>query len=156
MNIHVRKSNKSDVIDVWNWWNDPVTRKMMAKKEFVPLEEHVAWFNKLLTDPDRLMCIGLINDIKIGVVRFDLRDDVKKKWEVSINLNPQFRGCKLAAKLLTQCTDFFYSIHGDSLLYANVGEALNIASQKTFLKAEFKKIYDPSYKFHYEFRRNNK
>jgi RimJ/RimL family protein N-acetyltransferase len=153
IDISVRRCREDDVYDVWVWWNDPVTRSMMANKTFVPFDQHVQWFNSVLRDTGRVLCMGLINEERIGVIRFDARDQGKSRWEVSINLSPAFRGRDLGWRFLVSAISFFANELDFSTLYANVGEASNIPSQRTFLKAGFRAIYDPNHQFHYELQR---
>lgn len=148
--LRVRKVDIFDARDVWEWWNDPLTRQMMAKKNFVPWDEHQQWFRRLIEDDNRLMCIGVCRESKVGVVRFDLRESASKLWEVSINLNPKFRGRGLASIFLTASCDFFSQRHHNAILYANVGVVNNIASQRTFERAGFLRTPDPVNEFHYE------
>src|SRR5438105_1596077 len=94
----VHEATLDDKEVIWHWWNDPVTRKMMKTNDHVPWEDHCKWFDRILQDNTRLLCVGRMDADKIGVVRFDLKaDDI---YEVSINLNPVFRGKGLAPQLL--------------------------------------------------------
>jgi len=148
--VIVRPAKKADMHDVWVWWNDPHTRAMMATKGNVAWTEHRKWFEHLLTDNSRLLMMGLCSREKIGVVRFDLRRHDTKLYEVSINLNPLFRGRGLGSLLLKKSCHYFFQRYRDSNLYANVGVPHNIASQKTFENAGFIRKVDPTNDFHYE------
>lgn len=149
--ISIREALIDDRRVIWEWWNDPVTRSMMAKKDFVPWQEHCAWFDKVLLDESRILCLGLdVEDQKVGVVRFDLQTDRPGTYEVSINLNPEFRGRGFAPALLRAAVSYLSSVRTPEMLFANVGEIANVPSQKTFLSAGFVAKADPVYTFHYE------
>lgn len=154
-NIHVRRCSEADMYDVWVWWNDQVTRAMMERKAYVPFEEHKKWFNLTLQDSKKVLCLGLIRNNKIGVVRFDASDEKMLSWEVSINLNPAFRGKNLGWRFLVSAITLLSTEKKFSVLYANVGESSNVASQRTFQKAGFKLMPDPKYAYHYEFSHAN-
>jgi hypothetical protein len=93
-----REGSIDDMRDNWLWWNDPKTREMMRTQETVPWEGHVAWFKGVLDDPDRYLCMFEDVNSKIGVVRFDPKEE--PIYEVSINLNPERRGQGLGAALI--------------------------------------------------------
>lgn len=93
----IRRATDSDLRDLWEWRNDQLTREMSVNAEPVPLDVHSAWYARALRDPRRLIYIGEVGAQKIGMARFDLRDN---ETEVSINLNPAVRGRSLAALFL--------------------------------------------------------
>ena len=47
-NISIKKAGNKDKKMIWEWWNDPVTRKMMKKNNLVPWEEHSKWYDQFL------------------------------------------------------------------------------------------------------------
>ena len=77
---------------------------------------------------------GLGDDF-IGMVRFDNIYD-KTSYNVSINLNPLFRGKKLSATFLKKAIDFFTSRIDCKSMYADI-KPTNIASIKCFEKNNF-------------------
>ena len=128
---------------IWEWWNDPVTRRMMKKHEFVPWEEHCAWFDGVLKDPNKILCVGLVDGQKIGNVRFDAQgDDV---YEVSINLNPAWRGRGYGAQLLQASIAYLKGIRPVSTLIGGM-KKVNLPSRKTFEKVGFV-ITEPNYAY---------
>jgi RimJ/RimL family protein N-acetyltransferase len=135
----VREATLEDRKPIWEWWNDPITRKMMKKNDHVPWEEHCAWFEKVLEDENRILCVGLVDQHKIGVVRFDLRID--EIYEVSINLNPFFRGKGYGSKVLLKSMEYLTKDRKVKKLFA-MCKKINIASRKTFEKAGFT-VVDP-------------
>ncbi len=148
--ITIRKAKLKDLYDVWCWWNDPLTRSMMAKKNYVPLLEHCRWYFHALKNKRQLLVIGCLGNKKMGIVRFDARDIAMQRWEVSINLNPAHRGLKKGSDFLVLAVNYFSKCTDYSSIYANVGEITNVASQKTFERAGFERTADPKYAFHYE------
>lgn len=96
--ISVRKARIKDAQDLLSWRNDAVTRSMSVEGNLINWQEHKAWLDRILSDPNRLMLIGARNGDKIGMVRFDKE---RLEIEVSININPVFRGKRLSSQLLT-------------------------------------------------------
>ncbi len=132
--ITLREAVPDDSRDIWSWWNDPVTRKMMRKNDPVPWEEHEAWFAGVLNDPNRILCVGEVGGRKFGVIRFDLR--AEQEYEVSINFNPEFRGRGLAAAFMQRCIDYLQSHKEVAKLWAGC-KAVNAPSKRTFERAGF-------------------
>jgi len=142
--VIVREAKIEDCKEIWEWWNDPVTRKMMKKNDYVPWEEHCEWFNKVLTDNKRILCVGLVNDQKIGVVRFDLKTG--KIYEVSINLNPVFRNRGYGSIFMKESIRYLSKIRDVKRLFAML-KKVNIPSKKTFEKAGFIIVNNPKEKY---------
>jgi len=138
--VVIREADLEDCEDIWKWWNDPTTRMMMKQNEYVPWKEHCAWFEKVLKDEARILCIGLLDFEKLGVVRFDLKGN--RIYEVSINLNPAFRGKKLASQLLNASIDYLISKRNVRKIFASL-KRINVPSMKTFVRAGFSFIENP-------------
>lgn len=138
----VREATLEDRKALLEWHNDPLTQKMFRKNHFVDWDEHCSWFEKLLQDRNRILCVGLIDSQKIGNVRFDLR--ANGVHEVSINLNPKFRGKGYSSQILKESIDYLSKIRFVKKLFALV-KKINIPSQKVFEKAGFIFVKDPEH-----------
>jgi RimJ/RimL family protein N-acetyltransferase len=130
----IRTADLSDLQDVFDWRNDPFSRSMFLSSEAVSLNEHIDWYQRSLKNPNRRIYIGLINDLKVGVVRFDFNEDTKQS-EVSINLNPLLRGNGFGFSLLSKSISV-YKQSKDTTLIATVKKE-NDASFKIFTKCGF-------------------
>lgn len=130
----VREATLEDRRVIWEWWNDPVTRKMMKKNDYVSWEEHCAWFEGVLEDNERILCVGLVGSQKTGNVRFDLQAD--GVYEVSINLNPLFRGKSYGSQMLIESINYLKRIRSIRKLLAMM-KKINIPSRRAFEKAGF-------------------
>ena len=129
---------------IWEWWNDPTTRKMMKKNDTVGWEEHCAWFEGVLKDQDRVLCVGRVGDQGIGNVRFDRQAD--GVYEVSINLKPEFRGMGYGAWVLKESIHYLIKVQDAALLFSMLKKE-NIPSKRTFEKAGFVFIENPQYDY---------
>jgi RimJ/RimL family protein N-acetyltransferase len=94
--MKLRHAVKQDLADILAWRNDAVTRAMSRSPEPVDAAGHNAWFTAALSDPARVLLIGELDGGKVGMVRIDRGHET----EVSINLNPAFRGRGLSLDLL--------------------------------------------------------
>ena len=86
---------------IWEWRNDPITRKMSGNRKMVSWEEHTLWYEKVLLDKCRKLYVGEEGGIPIGVVRFDKCDVEEYVYEVSINISPTSRRKGFGKQLLT-------------------------------------------------------
>jgi len=143
--VIIKKASIDDMIDVYSWRNDPLTRIMNADSSIVVLANHKKWFENSLINPNREMYVGFINKIKIGVTRFDLNKN-QNIAEVSINLNPAMRGKRLSFSLLSNSIDFYLQNKKIKLI-AKVKKK-NLKSLSIFKKLKFKK-YDENKIFEY-------
>lgn len=95
----LRKATLDDKEDLLRWRNDALTVANSFDSREIPFQEHEVWFNKALRDPNRLLLIGLEDDNKIGMVRFDCHGGY---YEISINISPDFRGQGKGMQLLNE------------------------------------------------------
>lgn len=109
---------------------------MSISAGYVERDVHEAWFQRVLSDPQRALFIGLTHDdgAKIGMCRFDLAADGKQA-EVSINLNPAIRGKGWAKPLLREAM-FHYGADNPVALTATV-KRHNAAAARCFLACGF-------------------
>lgn len=133
--IDVRPALNEDCRDLWTWRNDAQTRSMSISTEEVSWSAHEAWFHDVQADPARTILIGLLGGEKIGMCRFDEHAGPPARMEVSINLNPGFRGRRLAVPLLHSAISTFRLKRAGEIV-AQVRDE-NVASIRTFERAGF-------------------
>ena len=134
--ISARFASRSDSTNIYEWRNDPLTRRMSKNKKLIEWSNHVNWFNKSFVSNDiKLIICELGYRDKIAFIKFQINNEVAL---VSMNLNPIHRGQGLAKYCLIDSIDLFKkSCVNIKLLIAEIkGE--NIASQKTFKSVGFK------------------
>ena len=96
----IRLAKLSDSQDIWKLRNDKKTREMSENTKLVSWEAHQEWFKEKLSNSKSIIYIGETFDSHIlGMVRFDI---VRTFYEISINLNPKYRGLNLSHKLLLE------------------------------------------------------
>ena len=134
LEIFVRSAIIEDCRPMWEWWNDPVTRQMMKDNDPVPYESHAAWFEKAIVDPNRMLCVGVLDSKAFGVVRF-LKEE-EGVYEVSINLDSVLRGKGLGSILMGESINILKSKESPSLLFAML-KKINTPSKRTFEKNNF-------------------
>ena len=127
--MNIREADESDCIFIFNWRNDFDTKKMSFNNSKISYDEHCAWFKSSLNNPLKLIYIGETDNNRIGVCRFDL-DKNNLIAEVSININPIFRGKGLGKDLLISSINKFEK-ENKFLLVAFIKKE-NFASQTLF------------------------
>ena len=98
--ITILKSQESDSKKIWEWRNDADTRNMSRNKKYISWKVHNAWFTEKIASKNFYLYILSINDEQFGVSRFEQNANNKEIFEISINLNPDFRGRNLGKYVL--------------------------------------------------------
>lgn len=134
-----RRARESDSRDLFLWRNDPATRSASLNTSEIAWEDHVAWYSEALCKPTIAFYISqspTVESESIGMCRFNISED-QTSAEVSINLNPEYRGKGFAQGVLHDSIQHFLED------YANVGELTatirtsNSASIKIFHSENF-------------------
>jgi UDP-MurNAc hydroxylase len=133
--FRLNRATLADSAAVWQWRNDPQTKLMSITPGETSWEVHNKWYQAALASPDCYMYIGCISGTeKIGVCRFDVTAE-KNAAEVSINLNPEYRGRGFSKKLLAASIRDFIRHHKKDLL-AKI-KKINLVSIKCFSDCGF-------------------
>ncbi len=134
--ITMRKANMGDCVQIFDWRNDPRIRAQALNDEVLDFRTHKAWFENVLKDAARQIYMALINEVPLGVVRFEKKPDGVL---ISIYLVPNGIGSGWGQSLLNSgisqyCRDF----KDVKLFYAQIKED-NLRSQKIFIANGFYK-----------------
>jgi RimJ/RimL family protein N-acetyltransferase len=93
----VRPATMADAARLFEWRNDPLTRKMSLNTDTVEWSDHLTWLQRALSDDKRQIAIHCVGGEPCGTTRLDWDDGVP---EVSIAVSPKYRGSGLAATML--------------------------------------------------------
>ena len=116
--LTLRLAIPEDVLDILHWRNEALTRSMSRDTEVIEELEHQKWFSKVLNDPKRLLLIGVCEEKKVGMVRFDRCNE--EQWEVNIIVNPEVRGKGLGRHLLEMALEWLQNIYAPTSVLAVV------------------------------------
>lgn len=136
--------------------NDPVTRENSFHKEEIPWEEHLAWFSRMMEDPDRAQLILMykmepgenVNSEDAlqaaeaqpaGQLRLDRSKDESGhvSAEISYAVSPELRGCGLGFWIIRLAEEKVKEIFPDvQTLTAEVLRG-NTASERIFTACGF-------------------
>lgn len=131
----IKNADTNDCIDIFNWRNNPESRKMFLISRKVTWDEHKEWFKNSLLNPRKvlLICYDEIKE-KVGIVRFDIENT---QTLISINLNPSKRGRGLSSQCLTESIKFFVSNYNLKGRIVAIVKEENIRSIKSFKSSGF-------------------
>ena len=146
--ITIRKAKISDSKSIWKWRNDPLTRSMFINKDYIEYKDHLKWFKSKLKNKNSFIFIGQAFEKNVGMVRIDVSKNI---GEISININPKFRGISLSETLLSDAIQTFRKKKPNCTLVADIDKK-NTASIKIFSSIGF--IRQKATKNIYRFRLN--
>ena len=93
----VRGATPSDSGALLAWRNDPSVRLLSRNRALIDPHDHNEWFAAALRNHDRVLLVGEIDRVAVGVVRFDVAAETA---EASIYLAPEHQGSGLGPGLL--------------------------------------------------------
>ena len=131
--IALRLASQDDCRQLFEWRNDPTTVAMSLVSEPVAWEDHVRWFESVLSNPARHLLVASDGEEKFGTVRFD---DIEDTAEISITVSPEKRGQGVGGILLELAADWAKSELGLDRILAQIKES-NPASIAIFKKAGY-------------------
>lgn len=128
----LRALTKDDAALLFEWQNEPTSRRYSLSSEPLNWNEHCSWLDKSLSSPERRMWVVTFEDMSCGYVRLD---DLGESEIVSILISSKFRRLGLAGKAI----QLLKEKSKQGLLAAKVLDS-NQASNALFLAQGFKKI----------------
>jgi RimJ/RimL family protein N-acetyltransferase len=131
----LRPASEADAQLLRKWRNDPEVCAASRNTAEVGDEEHTAWLEKVLADPDRHLLICELDGTAVGQVRFDRRG--KGRYEISIAIAAEARGHGLSARLISAAVEWLRASLPGSEVEAHVREA-NVRSLAAFRRAGFR------------------
>ena len=136
--ITVRFATLRDAEDLFQWRNELETRMASQNCAEVVWDQHLSWLTAVLEDPQRFLYVGSCvesDTTNIGMCRFDVDGS---SAEVSINLNPDFRGRGLAQSILQESISRFAQDRGEVLRLTATIRPSNTASVRIFTESGFR------------------
>lgn len=133
--IKIRIVAEDDLVRLFEWRNHLSIRSVSRNAEPITWEDHRRWFFATIASTDRVMLIGQIDGVSMGVVRFD---KCKEDAEISIYLVPSNVGHSGQGRNLLLSAERWVKDRWPDIKYirANVlGD--NMYSHRLFLGADY-------------------
>ena len=144
MKLYLRKATENDVDILFKWANDEVVRKNSFCTEKIKYEDHLAWFDKLLKDSNRMQLILEQNDEGqinlIGQIRLSLEENGTQA-EIGYSVDSSYRGMGYGKQMLRMAAAELQREYPKiSRLIAKV-KPNNVASYKAFIDTGFEEMF---------------
>jgi len=98
--ITLRRAELRDCRTIFNWRNHPEVRRHFFDPRRLSYEEHEKWFKSSLEKKDRFIFLAYRGDHAVGVLRFDILDEMPGTAEVDIYVAPDYQGRGLGKSIL--------------------------------------------------------
>ncbi|MEC4747772.1 UDP-2,4-diacetamido-2,4,6-trideoxy-beta-L-altropyranose hydrolase [Methylomicrobium sp. Wu6] len=133
--IAIRNAKEEDSPRLFEWRNHPSIRSVSRNADPISWENHQKWFSSVLASQDRVLLIGETDEVPVGVVRFDKREDCA---EISIYLVPDSNHSGQGRNLLLSVEQWLIANRPDiHCIQANVLGG-NEPSHRLFLGAGYR------------------
>jgi len=145
--IRLRPLEREDLRQLRDWRNDPEIFSRVREYRYLNMENQEAWFDSLRDDRNTIM-FGIeyyespgnkVPPKLIGVCGLTNIDWVARRAEISIYIgNKDYRGKGLGIEILNSLAKYAFGECNLNRLWAEIFAA-NIAGEKVFVKAGYKK-----------------
>ncbi len=150
--LTLHKASEYDLLDLYNLANDPFVRQNSFSSKPITLEEHTKWFYDLLENTT--VCLYTVRsntNALVAQVRFN---KTSEKTIISLSISKDFRGKKMAEKIIKKGCSTYLKEYGNTLIEAQIKED-NTASQKSFQKAGFEYLKKEDNILYYSYGKKN-
>lgn len=134
--FYLREVTTQDMTILFDWTNDPVTRKNSFQTEPVLWEEHIMWLNRKLNDENCFFYIMTDGDENYGTIRLDYHQEESSAL-ISFSIDSKYRGHGLGNHLLALAEKKASEVSTDNIVIKTlIGEVKkeNVVSSKCFEK----------------------
>ncbi len=130
MNLTARKVTLSDMMLIFEWANDPITRQMSFNQNLIPLEQHQQWFQTTISDTEQCFLIIEKANQPVGQVRLNIHG------VIGVSIAPNCRGQRLGAPVLQKGIEYFLEHTQHKKIIAYI-KPINKVSIKIFERVGF-------------------
>lgn len=124
---------------IYRWRTDPRTTRHFFDPQAIAWETHVAWFDRMLRDPDDDVLIARHGETPVGIMRLTCFTALHTRCgQVGLYMNPDLHGQGFGKQMLTTFTHTWCPhTRPDLALLLGKVALPNIASQRCFLAAGY-------------------
>ena len=87
--LKLREIEPADIDLLFEWANDPLTRKNSFHSDMIQYEDHKKWFSRMISDDSVLQYIMMEDEIPVGQIRLNLEAE---KAEIGYSIAAEYRG----------------------------------------------------------------
>ncbi|MFZ4801948.1 MAG: UDP-2,4-diacetamido-2,4,6-trideoxy-beta-L-altropyranose hydrolase [Chlorobium sp.] len=127
--IKMRVATPNDSERLFKWRNHTKIRAVSRNSDEIDWSDHQKWYRAVLSSSERALLIGSLHGVDIGVVRFDIIDDMA---EVSIYVVPDINMSGIGNDLLQSAEDWLKNVRPEISVIQAVVLGGNTRSHKFF------------------------
>jgi UDP-2,4-diacetamido-2,4,6-trideoxy-beta-L-altropyranose hydrolase len=101
--VRLRAATQEDALLLWQWANDPVTRRNSFNSKPISWSAHKAWYAERIASRDTRFWILECQHVPVGQIRYDRTD--ANKAQISLSIAPVYRGRSFCTQLLRLSAD---------------------------------------------------
>lgn len=95
---YLRPVQEEDSELLLTWANDPLVRSNSFHEETISTKEHMAWFQKVMKDPNILIYLMMMDQRPVGQIRFQMEGEIA---EIDYSIEASQRGKGLGKMILS-------------------------------------------------------
>lgn len=134
----LRKATEADIEILFRWVNDKLVRENSFDSHTISFDEHVAWFNRMASDPNKVQYILVLNDKPIGQIRLSINGD---EAEISYSISKSVRGRGYGKEIIRLAIKQVKADYPSVVKLIGKVKPSNAASYCCFLKNGFEETY---------------
>lgn len=132
--MHLRKATNDDCDILFRWANDSDTRKNSFNQDVIKYDDHINWFNGILSSSEVEQYILCDQRCDVGQIRIAIKD---KSAEISYSVAPEFRGKGYGTTILALLEKELQNGNKNVKYLLGDVKIENIASQAAFRKNKY-------------------
>lgn len=134
MQFAIRAATPEDVELYLHWANQPDVRQSALNSEPILPENHRKWFASRLTSQSTKLYVGMVHNIPVAQLRFDLHDGF---WEIDFSVDANYRNKGIGEILIRKgMKQLLEEVNSDCMVVGLV-KPTNVASAEVFKKLHF-------------------
>ncbi len=135
--IHLRNAQHEDAYLLFNWKNDPISRKLSLNTKNIPWESHLKWFKEKLDSPTYYIKIAIDKQKKpVGYIRLE---KALNEWLIHFYVALEHRGKGFGKLILEKGIRELQKDNCDLIAFKALVLKENTASVACFLACKFSK-----------------
>ena len=145
----ITEAKENDSKFLWELRNEDRIREMMKDTSVIDWKTHEEWFQKVLFNDDSHIYVGFFENQPVAMVRYDLSENFRQAFEISIAVKTKFQGIGIAKKLLQKSIKRLAFKVNKSFQIISIVKKNNKKSIKFFESYGFFRMYQSKEFFYY-------
>lgn len=145
--IYLRKVTMEDSRILFEWRNEPSTRRSSFNDNLIEYDSHLKWLSSTLNNPNIVFFILECNRIPVGQIRLNINSNVA---EISYSIGEIFRGYGYGRKILTLIEDTVNKYFRNITYFKALVKKENVASSYLFKSLNYAEI---EYSEYFEYKK---